>query len=219
MNLNDDFTFDYHQPSEYHFSLDSVLLPKLVAQNYEQIPKSQLESMNVLDLCSGTGIMGLEFSYYLKDILKIDFLEVQEVYRDYFLKNKEMVAPGKENFKFLCLNYEQMILDKSFHNSYDLILCNPPYFFKDEGILSPSEFKNRCRFFLDSSFENLIKAIGFSLKIGGEAYVLARPGHDHNRGPVEMVKKILVRSFTEEFQISASFALRNVISINIKKLL
>lgn len=217
MNLNDEFTFDYFQPSEYHFSLDSVLLPKIVAK---QLKEDQIDvsSFKVLDLCSGTGIIGLEFSHYLPQIDSIDFLEVQKVYEEYFKKNLALVAPSKKNFNFLNLNYDEMISNLSFHEKYDLILCNPPYFFKNEGVLSPSEFKNRCRFFMDSSFDNLIKAVGHALKNGASAYILSRPGHDHNRGPESLVKKILTRCFVGKFSVESSFALRNVISIKITKL-
>lgn len=217
LNLNDEFTFDYFQPSEYHFSLDSVLLPKIVAK---QLKKDQIDvsSFKVLDLCSGTGIIGLEFSHYLPQINAIDFLEVQKVYEEYFKKNLALVAPSKMDFNFLNLNYDELISNSSFHEKYDLILCNPPYFFKNEGVLSPSEFKNRCRFFMDSSFDNLIKAVGHALKFGANAYILARPGHDHNRGPETSVKNILTRCFVDKFSVESSFTLRNVISIKITKL-
>lgn len=218
MEVNDEFTFDYAQPSEYHFSLDSVLLPKIVAKQYSQLTPKSLGELQVLDLCSGTGIIGLEFSYYLKDLVRIDFLEVQSLYKEYFEKNLEMVNPTKNQFHFLNINYDELISNTHYHDKYDLILCNPPYFFKNEGILSPSEFKNRCRFFLDSSYDNLIKAIGFSLKVGGSAYVLSRPGNDHNRGPIHQAMNVLNRSFKNKFSVSSSFTLRNVITIKITKL-
>ncbi|MEQ1722948.1 MAG: SAM-dependent methyltransferase, partial [Pseudobdellovibrio sp.] len=62
---------------------------------------------------------------------------------------------------------------------YDLIISNPPYFRKEAGLLSPNEFKNRCRFFLDSDFTSLIKAIEYSLAKGGRAFVLLKSLEEH----------------------------------------
>jgi tRNA1(Val) A37 N6-methylase TrmN6 len=171
-------TSEYFQPDEYHYSLDSVLLAHKVAAFYEALP--HLEHLKVLDLCAGCGIVGLEFFCHLKMITSIDFLEVQEAYRPYFEKNVKLINPNAINFNFLLMNYNN-IFTTHFENKYDLIISNPPYFFKGEGILSPSDFKNRCRFFMDSNLEDLIKAILFSLAPNGNAFLLARPGTHHGR--------------------------------------
>ena len=71
-----------------------------------------------------------------------------------------------------------------------MIISNPPYFFLGEGLLSPNEFKNRCRFFIDSDFNNLIKAVLFSLKPGGRAYLLVRPGSHHGRNLFDEIKDL-----------------------------
>jgi tRNA1(Val) A37 N6-methylase TrmN6 len=73
-------------------------------------------------------------------------------------------------------------------------VCNPPYFLKGEGLLSPSDFKNRCRFFLDSDFETLIRAIIFSLKPDSSAYILIRAGTHHGRTPIEEIITLLGHS-------------------------
>ena len=171
-------TSEYFQPPEYHYSLDSVLLAHKVAENYEAYP--HLADLKVLDLCAGCGVVGLEFFCHLNSIRYIDFLEVQETYLPYFLKNVHLINPSAQHFHFLLMNYKNINL-QDMQNKYDVILSNPPYFFKGEGILSPSEFKNRCRFFLDANLDDLIKAILFTLKPGGKAFILARPGTHHGR--------------------------------------
>ncbi len=50
---NSKFTYDYHQPSEYHFSLDSVLLAKHVAEEFRH--HQSLDQLKIMDLCAGTG--------------------------------------------------------------------------------------------------------------------------------------------------------------------
>ena len=113
-----------------------------------------------MDLCAGCGVVGLEFFCHLKNTNFIDFIEVQETYKPYFEKNLKLINPTATDFNFYLMNYNQM-QTTHFENKYDLIISNPPYFFKGEGILSPSEFKNRCRFFMDSNLDELIKAILF----------------------------------------------------------
>ena len=190
MIKNSSYTYDYFQPLEYRFSLDSVFLAQKVAQLIEREGKGSYGK--VLDLCAGCGIIGLELSLHAKCLMNIDFLEVQEIYRPFFEKNIVMIYPNAETdqFRFLNLNY-QSLLRAEFENSYDLIVSNPPYFFQGEGILSPNNFKNRCRFFLDSDFETLIEAIVFSLKPKSSAYLLVRSGIHHGRSPLNEMMNIL----------------------------
>ncbi len=58
-------------------------------------------------------------------------------------------------------------------------LIEPDSFNLGQGKLSLSEFKNRCRFFMDSDFEHLLKSIRASLKADGVAFVLLRSLKDH----------------------------------------
>lgn len=187
---NSIYTYHYFQPEEYKFSLDSVFFAQKIAALLEST--HDLSHWKVLDLCAGCGIIGLELSIHTQGKMKVDFVEVQEIYRSFFNKNKQMIYPDAEDsqFSFLNMNYQQL-LTEAFENSYDLIVCNPPYFFKDEGLLSPSDFKNRCRFFLDSDFDTLIRAALFALKPGAHAYMLIRPGTHHGRSLVADIINIL----------------------------
>ena len=56
--------------------------------------------------------------------------------------------------------------------------------------MSPSEFKNRCRFFLDSSFERLIESIHDSLAMDGEAFLLLRDLEDHQIDLLSELKRL-----------------------------
>lgn len=189
MTKNAIYTYNYFQPEEYKFSLDSVFFAQKVARLLETT--KNIPNWKVLDLCAGCGIIGFELSIHTYAKMKIDFVEVQEVYRSYFDKNRKMIYPEKtDHFLFLNINYNAL-LKKEFENTYDLIVCNPPYFFKEEGLLSPNDFKNRCRFFLDSDFETLIRATLFALKPNANAYMLIRSGTDHGRSPLQEITAIL----------------------------
>ncbi len=190
-SINPYFTFNYTQPEEYRFSHDSVFLARKV---FELFP-GELEGFSALDLCAGCGIVGLDFLYHCKSAGKImpasfDFLEVQSIYHEYFKKNLLEFGSKLPLINFLNQNYE-ILKDESNQHRYDLIVSNPPYFRVNQGILSPSGFKNRCRFFIDSDFKNLIEAIDNTLKPHGSAYILLRDLQNHGVNPLNEARKIL----------------------------
>ena len=81
-------------------------------------------------------------------------------------------------------------MSEHYKEKYDIILSNPPYFFLGEGLLSPNEFKNRCRFFIDSDLQTLIRATIHALKPQGRAFLLVRPGSHHGRNIHEEIEKL-----------------------------
>jgi tRNA1Val (adenine37-N6)-methyltransferase len=197
------FSYNYKQPTEYHFSLDSIYFAEYVSKQLEQ--KQNLEHIHMLDLCAGCGVLGLEVSWFLKKLTKIDFVEIQEIYTSYFYQNVKIVDRPELELKWHLINYAKL-LDKVWENKYDLIISNPPYFQPGHGVLSPSTFKNRCRFFLDDTFENFIYAIANALAPGGEAYFLQRSltqhgfdffSHTQNvlkNFPIEIKKDFIIRA-------------------------
>lgn len=184
---NRPYTYNYSQPSEYHFSLDSVELPFRISQRY--LAKRNTTPISVLDLCSGCGIIGLEFQHFFSHVSSIDFVEVQSVYESFFNKNIVTTNSLHKNYKFLNINYNIM-LTSEWENKYDLVLCNPPYFRPEMGWLSDSEFKNRCRFLIDSNFKTLVEVIAHTLRPHGEAYLLVRTISDHKIDQMQELYKI-----------------------------
>lgn len=180
-SINEHFTISYSQPEDYRFSHDSVFLARRV---FEDIQKSNTKlPRRLLDLCAGCGIIGLDLLLHMERENMVlpeaaDFAEVQTVYLEHWKRNvAELGALLKKlpAFDYLTINYR----DLQAADLYDLIVCNPPYFRMGQGRLSPSDFKNRCRFFMDAGFPELLKSLTRNLSPDGAAYVLLRPLDQH----------------------------------------
>lgn len=189
---NSIFTYEYNQPEDYRFSLDSVFLAQKVAEDLKKNEKNG--PLTALDLCAGCGVIGMELHFHYPHIKKFDFIEVQNLYQPYFSQNIAQVKNSETSFHFLNLNYSELLSYDEYKNKYDLIVSNPPYFFIGEGILSPNEFKNRCRFFIDSDFNTLIKSIIHALKTNAHAYILVRSGNHHGRNIIDFIQDIVRES-------------------------
>lgn len=177
------YTFNYSQPAEYRLSHDSVFLSRQV---FEKLESLDLTGAAGLDICAGAGVVGMDFLFHRRKAQqtvpeRFDFLDVQDVYLPHFAENKKRLGDIPTNLNFVLRNYNDLQTDE-FHNKYDLILSAPPYFLPSQGKLSPSEFKNRCRFFIDSDLRNLLLGIHHSLKSSGHAFILLRdlPEHKYN---------------------------------------
>lgn len=186
--LKNYFTYNYKQPDEYHFSLDSIHLARFVATQFES--HTDLGSLRILDLCAGCGVIGIELSWHLQAIRQIEFIEIQDIYTEYFYQNIANVNRPELQFRWHLLNYDELH-KKKWEGKFDLIISNPPYFQPGHGILSPSKFKNRCRFYLDSSFQSYIQALENSLANNGKAYFLLRPLKHHGFDLFADIQKIL----------------------------
>ncbi len=189
-------TIQYSQPEEYRFSHDSVFLARRVfeAITHHLANKSELENWKVLDLCSGCGVVGIDMLFHIENESRghfsiVDFLEVQEIYREYFDKNIAALS-SRTPTRLLIDNYE-ILMTADLKNRYQLIVSNPPYFRVGQGAMSPSDFKNRCRFFMDSTFEHFIGGICHALAPGGQSFFLLRSLQDHGIDVVSETKSLL----------------------------
>lgn len=186
------FTYKYSQPEEYHFSIDSIEMAWEIAEYLKQriqednlvkkqspsdYLKNKMRWWKALDVCAGCGVVGFDLNFHMPAIRNIDFVDVQQVYESHFKSNVCLVKNEGE-FQFLAKNYDSLLTEE-YKQKYQIIVCNPPYFNVDQGKHSPSEFKNRCRFFIDSTFAKLAEAIAHCLTDEGEAFMLLRDLEDH----------------------------------------
>lgn len=213
--VNFHFTFNYSQPEEYRFSHDSVFLAR---QAFEISAGTSLEGKRALDIGAGSGIVGLDFLFHRKMAgltlpLLFDFLEIQEVYRPHFEVNREASGLVESEINFVHQNYEALS-QPGYFQKYDLIMANPPYFLTAHGLLSPSDFKNRCRFFIDSDFSALLLGINNSLTPSGEAYILLKDLPQHGWNVLAEAEKVC----GDKLKFETLGDIRGTLFIRIKKL-
>ncbi len=112
-------------------------------------------------------------------IQSVDFLEIENEFEAHFRKNLE-ITTAKIPTCWIDAGYFVLRNDE-FYGRYDLIIANPPYFQKNEGSLSENVMSNRARFFIDDSFESMLKGFRNALAPGGRAYFLMKSGKKHGR--------------------------------------
>ena len=160
----------YAQPSFFQFGSDSIRLVEKIVYDYGD----KRELRRVADFCAGCGVIGIELFCSNLIIERVDFYERNIGYRPFIKTNLEMFY---SNYKQRFPNYEnvhfqdiKMIKDSFF----DLIVCNPPYFYKIKNRVSKNKDRLSSRFFIDLTFLEFIKEISAHLNQNGRSYILYR---------------------------------------------
>ena len=107
----------YQRRDWFSFSLDSVLLANFL--------NVRLSTKKILDLGTGNGIIPLILS--LRTKAKIYGVDIQE---DLIALAKKSVVYNNlsDQIELSCLDMIELINDKKVYNTYDIVVCNPPYF-------------------------------------------------------------------------------------------
>lgn len=159
---------DYLQPEFYRFSEDSLHLVRTIDE------LNLIHGEKVMDLCAGSGVVGLEYSLRTQSVKQLDFCEIQEDFLDYLKQNEKLfLRPGIQSNLYHD-SYKNLLQRKELKHQYDCVLSNPPYFHPNHGLTSPDEKKNRCRFFMDASLEDLIDVYFHLLKPGAKGFLVIR---------------------------------------------
>ena len=148
-------------PGLFCFGTDAVLLADFVEAGPED---------NVLDLCSGNGIIPI----LLKARDKAGYvtgIEVQERSADIFKRSILMNGLEKE-VEVICGDIKDISLIKGV---YDVVTCNPPYMSAGEGLVNPGDAKAIARHEIMCDFGDVARAASRGLKSGGRFYFVHRP--------------------------------------------
>lgn len=126
----------YHQPDFYHFSRSSIELAHYAERIFELKGRRKI---HVLDLFSGSGVIGLEF------LKKIEEKQTSlDVCLSFCEISTEMIASLEFNLKGRHHVYHSSFEKLGDIGEVDLILANPPYFDSTKVRLSRNQERNEC---------------------------------------------------------------------------
>lgn len=151
--------FIIQHPKKYCFTSDAVMLANFVKGGVKD---------NMVDLCSGSGIIGILASQKRK-IKETILVELQEYLADMSQRSVEYNELEKEikvvNKKLQGI-HKQIGLEK-----FSIVVCNPPY--KLSGsILNEDPEIATCRHEIAVTLEEIIKEASKLLKFGGKFYTV-----------------------------------------------
>lgn len=152
-------------PSVFAFSLDAVLLAKFV---YVPIQKG-----NLIDLCSGNGVIPLFLSARTKG--KITGVEIQQ--RLYDMATRSITYNRLADRLHMIHGDVNHMPQKLGHGKFDVVTCNPPYFptpSADE--INQNEHIAIARHEILCRLEDCIRVSSQLVRTGGKVAFVHRPG-------------------------------------------
>lgn len=152
-------------PSVFSYSLDAVLLA-----HFTYVP---IKRGNILDLCSGNGIIPLLLS--ARTNAKIIGVEIQSRLADMALRSvnlnelTEQISIIEGDLKDMKTKLKQ--------SSFDVVTCNPPYFLtpaKTEH--NKNDYLTIARHEVKCTLDDVVKACKLYVRPGGKVAMVHRPG-------------------------------------------
>lgn len=152
-------------PTVFSFSLDAVLLSKFV---YVPIQKG-----NLVDLCSGNGVIPLFLSTRTKG--NIIGVEIQERLYDMAVRSIEY---NQLSSRVKMIHGDVKDMPARLGTCiFDVVTCNPPYFpVPKQKIINENEHLAIARHEIMITLEDVIRVSSLLLKQGGKAAIVHRPG-------------------------------------------
>lgn len=145
------------------FGMDAVLLSGFAKAKEED---------NVLDLCTGTGIIPILMEAKT-GARKFTALEIQEDSAD-MARRSVLLNHLEEKIEIVTGDVKEAdILFKA--ASFDVITCNPPYMTGQHGLQNKDEAKTIARHEVLCTLEDVIRVTARLLKPGGNFYMVHRP--------------------------------------------
>jgi len=151
-------------PSIFSYSLDALLLG-----HFASIP---IAKGNILDLCSGNGVIPLLLSNRTK--AKITGLEIQERLVDMAERSIQL---NKLEDQLQVLSGDLKVRHKEIPQSFfNTVTCNPPYFkATDDSHQNESEYMKIARHEICCTLVDVIQACKLYVRPGGKVAIVHRP--------------------------------------------
>lgn len=146
------------------FGIDAVLL--------SDFAKDIRNGSNVLDLGTGTGILGI----LLCGKTKLDKITGVEIQQEVYDMAKRSIKLNQLEDRFAVINEDIKNLDKKLElQSYDAVVSNPPYKKDNTGLKNSNEYKVISRHEVKCNLEDIIRVSSKLLKNNGKLYMVHRP--------------------------------------------
>lgn len=163
--LTNDTLFDGHLICRqfkhgYRFSIDAVLAAHFCRPDPES---------HVLDLGCGCGVISLILAYRYPE-LRVTGLELQSELARLAVNN---VTANSMESKVSVIEGDLRTIGKTLSpESFDLVVCNPPYRHPNTGRISPSDQRARARHEIDAFLDDIVAAAAFAVKNRGRVVLV-----------------------------------------------
>ena len=142
---------------EFCFGIDSVLL--------SDFAMGAKKHKNVVDLCTGNGVIAILLSAKMPKAKSITGVEIQEYSAE--LATRSVKMNNLDN-KITIINKDLKKIKNDIQaGSIDLVVCNPPYKPKGSGIINEKDSKTIARHEISCTLEDIIKEASRELNFGG----------------------------------------------------
>lgn len=152
----------YQDDGLYRFTSDAVIL-----SHFAKGKKGDI----VADFCSGSGIVGINFYAYNKNVKLVDLVEIQPELANLAKKSVEY---NNLSEVITVINKPIQQLDNTYNNKYSLILCNPPYKKAGSGEPNSNVKIAMCRHEITVTQEEIVEISAKKLAFGGRLCICQR---------------------------------------------
>ena len=152
----------YQHQKGYRFSIDSVLLAHFVKIKHGD---------SILDLGTGSGIIAMILLYRWQDrICQVSGIEVQQALAH--LAGKNLSANNLDKLGSIIQGDIKEINNLVLAESYDRIVCNPPFYTPTSGRINKNLEAQSARHQILATLQDFLFASAFAVKNGGEIYFI-----------------------------------------------
>lgn len=148
----------------YRFSVDAILAAHFLRPQPGDA---------ILDLGCGCGIISLILAYRHPDV-RIAGLEVQDELAALAAEN--VIANGMSDRIAIVHGDLRRIDQYAAAESFEAVICNPPYGRSGHGRISPRDQRARARHELDAELDDIVRAASYAVKNRGSVVVVYPAG-------------------------------------------